>query len=304
MNQKLSPSTILLLTLAPVMWAGNVIVGRTVHELVQPVLLNCLRWLLAMLILLPFAYRVFRRDSPLWPAWRRFALLGLLGVGLCNTLQYLALETSSPINVTLVGASMPVWMMLIGSFFFGTAISRRQIVGALLSIGGVLLVLSRGDWNFLLSLRLVPGDLMMIAATIAWSFYSWLLTLPKDPPELRADWSAFLLAQVAFGVVWSGLFAGVEHALEVQKVNWGWPLAVSLAFVAIGPAIISLRCWELGVQRVGPTIACFFANLTPLFAALMSASFLGEAPHFYHAVAFLLIVGGIVISSRWQAMDK
>ena len=304
MNQKLSPSTILLLTLAPVMWAGNAIVGRAVHELVPPVLLNCLRWSLAMLILLPFAHRVFRRDSPLWPAWRRFALLGLLGVGLYNTLQYLALKTSSPINVTLVAASMPVWMMLIGALFFGTAISRRQTVGAVLSIGGVLLVLSRGDWHFLLSLRLVPGDLMMIAAAILWSFYSWLLTLPKDPPALRADWSAFLLAQVAFGAVWSGLFAGVEHALDVQEVHWGWPLAAALAFVAIGPAIIALRCWGLGVQRVGPTIAGFFANLTPLFAALMSAAFLGEAPHLYHAVAFLLIVGGIVISSRRQAAAK
>lgn len=298
MNQKLSPSTIFLLTLAPVMWAGNAIVGRAVHEMVPPVLLNCLRWSLAMLILLPFASRVFRRDSAMWPAWRRFALLGLLGIGLYNTLQYLALKTSSPINVTLVAASMPVWMLLIGALFFGTAISRKQAIGAVLSIAGVLLVLSRGDWHFLLSLRLVPGDLLMIVAAIVWSFYSWLLTLPKDPPGLRADWSAFLLAQVAFGVVWSGLFAGVEQTMGVQDIRWSWQLVAALAFVAVGPAIIALRCWGLGVQRVGPTIAGFFSNLTPLFAALMSLAFLGEAPHLFHAFAFLLIVGGIVVSSR------
>ncbi|GGI16775.1 DMT family transporter [Oxalicibacterium faecigallinarum] len=298
MHQKLSPSTIFLLTLAPIMWAGNAIVGRAVHEMVPPILLNCLRWSLAMLILLPFGHHLFTRTSPMWGAWRRFALLGLLGVGLYNALQYLALKTSSPINVTLVAASMPVWMLLIGSWFFGATISRRQMLGAILSIGGVLLVLSRGDWHFLLSLRLVPGDLLMIAAAIIWSFYSWLLTLPKDPPALRADWVAFLLAQVTFGVIWSGLFAGIEQLTDVQAIRWSGPLIAALAFVAIGPAIVALRCWGLGVQRVGPTIAGFFSNLTPLFAALMSLAFLGEAPHLYHGVAFLLIVGGIVVSSR------
>lgn len=288
----------LLLTIAPVMWAGNAIVGRAVHELVPPVLLNCLRWSLAMLILLPLAPWIFRCDSGMWQAWRRFSLLGLLGVGLYNTLQYLALKTSSPINVTLVAASMPVWMILVGALFFGGTISRRQIGGALLSIAGVLLVLSRGDWHVLLALRLVPGDLLMIAAAIVWSFYSWLLTLPRDPPAIRADWAAFLLAQVAFGAVWSGLFAGTEQWLGAPAIQWGWPLAGALAFVAIGPAIIALRCWGLGVQRVGPTVAGFFSNLTPLFAAIMSSAFLGEAPHAYHAFAFLLIVGGIVMSSR------
>jgi drug/metabolite transporter (DMT)-like permease len=81
-------------------------------------------------------------------------------------------------------------------------------------------------------------------------------------------------------------------------VQWGWPLAAALAYVAVGPAIISYRCWGLGVQRVGPNIAGFFQNLIPLFAAIFSAAFLGEAPHPYHALAFLLIVGGIVVSSR------
>src|SRR5690606_29980589 len=112
MTQKITPSTVLFLTFSPLLWAGNAVVGRTVNEMVPPVTLNLLRWTIAMLILLPLASRVFRRGSALWPNWKRFSLLGLLGVGLYNTLQYLALHTSSPINVTLVAASMPVWMML------------------------------------------------------------------------------------------------------------------------------------------------------------------------------------------------
>ncbi|RYY77476.1 MAG: EamA family transporter, partial [Comamonadaceae bacterium] len=81
-------------------------------------------------------------------------------------------------------------------------------------------------------------------------------------------------------------------------ISWGWPLAAAVVFIAIGPAILAYRCWGLGVQRVGPTIAGFFANLTPAFAALFSTLFLGEPPRLFHVVAFLLIVGGIVVSSR------
>lgn len=298
MTQKITPSTALLLTIAPLMWAGNAIVGRSVNALVPPLTLNFFRWSIAALILLPFASWIFRRNSELWTHWRRFALLGLLGVGLYNSLQYLALKTSSPINVTLVAASMPVWMLMIGSMFFSVRVSAKQAMGAVMSIAGVLLVLSRGELQQLLALRLVPGDILMILAAIIWSFYSWLLTLPKDPAQIRADWIAFLLAQVAFGAVWSGAFSAAEWTVADPHIVWSWPLIAALLFVAIGPAIIALRCWGLGVQRVGPTIAGFFSNLTPLFAALMSAAFLGETPHLYHGLAFLLIVGGIVVSSR------
>ena len=106
------------------------------------------------------------------------------------------------------------------------------------------------------------------------------------------------LAQVAPGLVWSGLFAGAEWAFTDARIQWGWPLAAALVFVALGPAIVAYRCWGLGVQRAGPALAGFFSNLTPLFAAVLSAAVLGEAPQPYHALAFALIVAGIVITSR------
>lgn len=137
----------------------------------------------------------------MWLLWRRFALLGMPGVGLYTTLQYLALRTSSPINLTLVAASMPVWTVPIGAMFFKTSISSTQIIGPVVSIGGVLIVLSRGDLHTLLALRLVSGDILMIIAAIVWSFYSRLLTLPVDPVTVRNEWAAFLLAQIAFGVM-------------------------------------------------------------------------------------------------------
>lgn len=299
MHPKLTPTAALLLTLPPLLWAGNAVVGRLVSDLVSPMTLNFLRWLLAFAVLLPLAGPVLRPSSLLWPNWRRFALLGLFSVGGYNALLYLALNTSTPLNVTLVGSSMPVWMLLIGRLFFGVAISRRQLLGAALSITGVLLVLCRGQFELLLQVRLVPGDLYMLLASAAWAYYSWMLARPTtEPSGIRADWSAFLLAQMAFGLAWSGLFAGGEWALAKAHIQWSWPLAAALVFIAVGPALIAYRAWGAGVRRAGPAAAGFFSNLTPLFTALLSSAFLGETPRLYHVLAFALILGGIVVSSR------
>ncbi|MGC4008481.1 MAG: DMT family transporter [Pseudomonas sp.] len=291
--------TAALMTLPPLLWAGNAVMGRLVRELVPPVTLNFMRWSLAFVLLLPLAAWVLRPGSGLWPHWRRYSLLGLLGVGCYNALQYLALQTSMPINVTLVGSSMPLWMMATGALCFGVRASRRELAGAALSVAGVLTVLSHGDWQQLLALRLVPGDLFMLLATVCWAFYSWLLLRTTEPAPMRADWAAFLMAQVVFGLAWSGASSTAEWALQPGlRIHWGWPLAAALLFVAVGPSLLAYRCWGAGVQRAGPSVASFFANLTPLFAALLSALVLGEGPRAYHGAAFALIVAGIVVPSR------
>ncbi|MVW63496.1 EamA family transporter [Massilia sp. NEAU-DD11] len=301
MNQKLTPSTVLLLTIPPLLWAGNAIVGRLVRAAVPPMTLNLLRWTIALAVLLPLGWATLRQAGVLdaiRTRWHRYALLGLLGIGMYNSLQYLALQSSTPINVTLVASGMPVWMMLVGRLFYGVAVRTRQVIGALLSIVGVLVVLCRGDVDQLLALRLVAGDLYMILATIAWSFYSWMLLQPQDEPALRADWAAFLAAQVAFGLLWSAGFAGVEWSLGAAAIAWSWPVVAALLFVAVCPAVLAFAMWGAGIRRAGPGIGAFFVNLTPLFTALLSSAFLGELPHAYHVLAFLLIVGGIVVSAK------
>ncbi|WP_137173220.1 DMT family transporter [Massilia sp. HP4] len=297
-HHRLTPATALLLTIPPVLWAGNAIVGRLVRDAVPPMTLNLIRWSIALAVLLPLGRAALRAGSGVLANWKRYSMLGLLGVGLYNSLQYLALQSSSPINVTLVASGVPVWMLLVGRLFFKVPVKRKQVAGAVLSIAGVLVVMCRGDLAQLAALRLVPGDLYMILATIAWSFYSWLLMQQKDVPALRADWAAFLLAQVGFGVMWSGALAGGEWAMTDVHIAWSWPLAAALLYVAIGPAIIAMRCWGAGVQRAGPSLGAFFINLTPLFTALLSSAFLGEAPHLYHVLAFGMIVGGIAVSAR------
>jgi len=298
---RITSRTALLMTLPPLLWAGNAVVGRLAVGSVPPLTLNFLRWTLAALMLLPLGWRAFRNPSTIAQRWPHLLMIGLLGVGMYNAMQYLALVTSTPINVTLIAASMPVWMLAIGAMFYGVHPTRRQLAGAALSIAGVLLVIARGDLTALSRVQFVPGDLYVVVAIIAWAFYSWMLARP--PEAMRAperpdwDWAEFLLVQMVFGLLGAGVAAAGETALGAPPVQWnGWVIA-ALLYVAVGPSIIAYRCWGLGVQRGGPALAAFFGNLTPLFAALLSTAVLGETPRWFHAVAFALIVAGILVSS-------
>jgi drug/metabolite transporter (DMT)-like permease len=298
----ITPRIAVLLTLPPLLWAGNAVVGRLMVGAVPPLTLNALRWALALLMLLPFGWRVFRRPSDIYRRAGHLALLGLLGVSSYNALQYLALQTSAPINVTLIGSSMPLWTMGIGALFHRVHPTRLQWLGAVLSLAGVLLVLSRGQAAALMGLRLVPGDLLMLLAVALWALYSWMLARP--PASMRGGerptwgWAEALLVQVMFGVVWAAVGAGVEQAVQPAAIHWSPGVLLALGYVALGPSVIAFRCWGIGVATVGPAITAFFSNLTPLFAALMSAALLGEPPRWYHVVAFVLIAAGILVTSR------
>jgi drug/metabolite transporter (DMT)-like permease len=297
----LTPRLAVLMTLPPLMWAGNAVVGRLLVGQVPPLALNALRWTFAGLLLLPFAWRVLRRPADIAARWPYLLALGVLGVGTYNAMQYMALVTSTPINVTLIAASMPVWMLAVGAAFYGQHPTRAELLGATLSLAGVLLVIARGDPHALLQLRLVAGDVYILVAIVAWAFYSWLLARP--PASMRApqrpdwDWAAFLFVQMLFGVLAAGAAALGEAALGAAPIRWSAGVLAALVFVAVGPSIVAYRCWGLGVARGGPALASFFGNLTPLFAALLSAAVLGEPPRWYHAAAFALIVGGIVAST-------
>jgi drug/metabolite transporter (DMT)-like permease len=300
----LTPRLLVLLTLPPLLWAGNALVGRLMVGQIPPLLLNFLRWAIALALLLPLAWRALVPWSRVWARWPYLAALGVLGVGLYNSLQYVALITSSPINVTLVASSLAAWILVVGAVFFRERPTRRQLAGAALGIAGVLVVIGRGSLGTLMAVRFVPGDLAILAATIGWAFYSWLLARPpasmrgdrRPRPEEGWDWAGLLLVQVIFGLAASGVFAAGEQAWGAAPVQWGWGVAAALAYVSLGASIVAYRSWGMGVAQGGPAIASLFANLAPLFAALLSTVVLGDPPQPHHGVAFALIVAGIVVS--------
>jgi len=293
---QLSALTVFYLTTAALMWAGNAIVGKILVQASSPVLLNTVRWGVTALILLPFAWRVFKGDSPLWHHTKRFALLSLFGVGSYNVLLYLALQSSTPINVTLIGASMPIWAIFIGMLVYHERANLRQVVGAVISLIGVAVVIVRGELERLIEIEFVAGDLYMVIATILWGAYSWMLSHPKESNERSWPWSYFLLAQVGFGFCWSLIFAATEWQLEFSYFTWSWQTVLMIAYVIIGPSLIAYRCWGLGVSKAGATVATFFTNLIPLFTAILSTLLLQKPPEPFHGVAFALILAGIYLS--------
>jgi len=291
---------------ATALWAGNAITGRVLvaSGAVSPITLSTVRWGLAALLLLPLGWRVFAPSSALWHNKKRFLLLGLFGVGSYNALLYLALETSTAINVTLIGASMPIWMLFIGAVFYQTKPRLLQAVGAVISLLGVAIVLTRGDLSTLLSMQIVLGDFFIMLATITWALYSWMLTRPGSSNERQWPWAQFLMAQIFAGLLWTGFFDGFEIAAGQAYLDLNFWTASLILFVAIGPSLISYRCWGLGVNGAGPTVAAFFANFIPLFTAIFSAAILGEPPQLFHGLAFALIVTGIWVSSTLGRSNK
>ncbi|CAN5145808.1 DMT family transporter [soil metagenome] len=304
----LTPSIIACLVIPPFLWAGNAMVGRLLNGRLPPFEFNALRWLLALALLLPFGWRVFATRPAralIAERWKWIAALSFCGVGAYNSLQYLALTTSTPINITLIAASLPVWMLAIGAVAFGQRPARAGALGAVLSLLGVVVVLTQGEVRRISQFEFVRGDLYMLAAVAIWAVYSWLLSDPRGRWRGAAwpVWSPvqFLFIQAVFGIVWCLLATGLEAMVVAPPpVDWSdRAILAGIAYTAIGPAIVAYLCWGRGVALAGPAAAGFFFNLTPAFVAVMSTLVTGEHAQPYHGVAFMLIVAGIVVSS-WR----
>ena len=295
MTSRLTPSTAALLVLPPLFWAGNAVVGRALVGHFPPLALSFWRWALAFAVLLPFAARsIHRHRHTLRAHWRILSVVAFLGVGCYNSLQYLALQTSGPVNATLIGASGPVAGLLIGAAFYRARVSHRQWTGAALSIAGVLWVIARGDVANVLDLRLAAGDMIMLLATVLWSFYTWLLRRHRPPLPM----TAFLAVQTGIGALMILPAYLVELALTQRVPETSASNLAALAYVALLPSIVAYYCWDRGVARAGAVLPMYFTNLTPVFAALLATFFLAEPIGLYHFIGGALILSGIHLANR------
>ncbi|MEW6561329.1 MAG: DMT family transporter [Pseudomonadota bacterium] len=289
----LDPQTALLLTLPPLFWAGNAVVGRLMVGQIPPLALSFYRWLFALLLaLLIVGPDLWRHRAVVRRRWVSLAIMGMLGVGSYNSLQYVALETTTPLNVSLITSSAPVFILLIGGAFYKQAVGWAQLVGALLSIAGVALVVAKGDLAHLAALHVAPGDLIMLVAVFLWAIYTWEL---RQRPLGLAPMTS-LAAQMIWGVLSILPFMLAERWIGGQVTHWGGPVWLALAYVAVLPSLLAYWCWGSAVGRVGAQIPAYFGNLAPLFAALLSWLFLHETIHWYHLWAALLIFAGIHVA--------
>jgi drug/metabolite transporter (DMT)-like permease len=292
---KLDSGTAALLTLPPLFWAGNAVAARLLVGDVPPVALSLARWVIALALLLPFAWQAaLAHRAAIARHWRILLLIGPLGVGAYNTLQYIALQTSTPMATSLIASSSPVFILTLGALVFGERTRPAQWLGAALSIAGVVLVMARGEPANLARLAFVPGDLIMLVANLTWTLYTWLLR--RHRPDL--PFAPFLLVQMLIGIAAIAPFAAAEAALSPARIAWSGGAVAAMLYMAVFPSLAAYWCWDLGVRRVGAVIPVYFANLTPVFAAVLSAWLLADAPRPYHVAALLLIIGGIHLASR------
>ncbi len=292
---RLSPVTLLFLVLPPLFWAGNAVVGRASVGHIGPLTLSFGRWLLAFMILLPFtASTLWTARAELRARWRDLLLISVLGIGIYNSLQYLALQTLPALNVTLLAAAVPVTTLAIGALFFSSPASPRQMAGAALSLCGVLWIAGRGSLDDILALRVAPGDVYMLGAITAWSGYTWLLRTRRPPLGTLP----LLTVQIGIGALAILPFAIAEAQWDGIALRFDHQVIATLAYVTLFPSLIAYYCWDRGVARAGATLPVFFANLTPLFAALLAVLWLGEDIAPFHLVGAVLLFGGIALGNR------
>ena len=295
-------TTLLVLTVPPLMWASNAIVGRMAAGTIPPLTLNFLRWVVALAVLLPFIFTQLKVDWSLGRQhWKLFAATGFLSTTCYNALQYLALITSSPINIALITAAGPIFTLLVGRAFFAAHIGRAAALGAVLSILGVAWVLLRGEIQNLTQVAFVSGDLFMLFAIGLWSVYTWLL---RERPKAMSGYSV-----LALQMIWGLAFAVPMVLAEVlwggyPPVQWDAHALGMVMYVALGPALLAYICWQRAVALTGSQLPMFFLNLTPVFAAILAVLLLGEFPKSYHYIGLVLIVVGIVLSNRDEAVTN
>ncbi len=289
----------LLLTLTSMFWAGNVIVGRAIAGTVPPVTLACLRWVLATLFFLPFAWPSLRKDAGEIVKHRGILLfLGLIGPACYNSLFYFGLVSTPALNGLVLNAAGPMFIALVAWGMFGDRLSASQLTGMAAGFAGVLLIIAKGDPFSLAALRFNPGDLILLAAILAWATYTAFLR--KRP---RMSWQSYNLVTYALAAIANIPIAAGELALG-QSVTAGWAAAGAILYVAIFPSLLAYIFYNRGVELLGPAAAGLYMFLIPAFGALLAVGLLNERLHVFHAAGFALIIGGVLIGSRGTAAIK
>ena len=282
-----------MVAVAPLCWAGNIVLAKGVATLIPPASLSFWRWAVAFLILLPLTWPYVKRDwKTAIAGWRILALLALFGVTSFNTLLYLAMHTTTAINGALIQTTMPAIIIVITLVLYGERVSGVQAAGVGLCVVGAGVVLLKGRWQALVDMTLVQGDLLMILAVVLYALYSALL--PKRPNMHPLSFMTY-----TFGLGCLGLLPLYLWEMSVVGTFTLTPgVAGSIGYVALFPSIVAYFCWNRGVAVIGANRTGLFINLIPVFAAALAIIFLGESLKAFHLAGMALILVGFVMFNR------
>jgi drug/metabolite transporter (DMT)-like permease len=283
----------LLLALAALFWSGNHIVGRAIGGEVPPLGISLLRWLLPSIALWFIARDHIRRD---WPTIRRhwgiLLWLGLTGGALFTTGQYIGLQYTAALNVSVLNSLVPVLILATGGLVFGDRVTPLQLAGIATSSIGVLVIIARGDFDILRHLAFNWGDIIILFNMLVFAVYA--VYLRKQP---KMNWLSFLFVFGAVSSVMTLPFAIWEFAAGITFKPTLLTF-VSIAYVSIFPSLIAFAAWNRGVALIGATRAGPFIHLVPVYTAIFGSVLLGEQLAVFHVIGFVLILAGVWLASR------
>jgi drug/metabolite transporter (DMT)-like permease len=284
----------LALTLAAFFWSGNFIAGRALHEHIDPLTLNFARWLTALALLAPFVWRDVRASLPiLLREWRLVVGLGTTGIAAFHTMAYVALQTTSATNALLTLSLVPIAILAGAALIGAERPTARQLMGALVSIVGAVVLITNGDLTALRTASFNAGHLWMLAAVAVWAIYSLLLRRrPADLPQ-----GAALAASIAAGLALLAppLFVTARTPLAAFA---SIPIALSIGYISVFASVIAFRLWSYGVSQLGAARSGQFIHLMPVFGAALASGVLGETPTLSQLGGGALVLAGIVAVER------
>lgn len=289
----------LLLIIATLGWGGNAVAGKLASTDWGPFTLTCVRWLLVVLVLLPFAWRHMVQDKALIiKRWWFFMFAGGVGMALFNLLMFLALNYTSAINVSIEQASMPVFIILANFFMLSQRVTALQIVGVMISIVGVLVTASKGEILVVLQEGFNKGDAIMLLGCFFYATYTFVL---RWRPQVH--WLTFMCLIAVGALIMSVPFAFYEinHQGYKPPGNFAWML---LFYIVIVPSIISQLCFAKSVELIGGNRAGLFINLVPVFGSILAVVIIGEQFQVFHAVGMVLVIGGILLAERFALAEN
>jgi drug/metabolite transporter (DMT)-like permease len=282
-----------LLVLSMLMWAGNWVLGRAVHDAVAPSALAFWRWALAALILLPIAGRSTLRH---WPTIRRrwafLLVLSLTGAALSHWLVYTGLRHTTAINALLINSTLPACIIVLSWLGFRETVTRRQLVGLVLSFVGVIVIVTRGDPTVLSELRFNIGDLAIFSAMIPMAIYP--IMLRHSPPELGSIETLLVIA-VLSALLLAPVFV-YDTFFGIQTI-YTMPVIGSIGYIVVVATVVAFLCFNRGVAAVGANRSGFFTHLLPVFGTAMAVLFLGESVQPFHGVGIATIFAGVFLST-------
>lgn len=283
----------LLLVLTTLIWGSNAVAARLAVDQVSPMMLTTARWSVACIALWLVARRhVVAQLSALRPRWRYLLLMGTGGFTAFNALFYTAAHHTTAVNLALIQGVIPVLVLLGGVLVMRLRVSAMQLAGVAVTLAGVGMVASRGQWSVLASLDFNIGDVGILLASLLYAGYTLgLRSRPAVPPLVFFAAVAAVAALVSLPLLAAEVLAG--------RFFWPTPLGwLIVLYVGLMPSFVSQIFFIRGVELIGPARASVFLNLNPVFGPALAVLLLGEPLHAYHVVALAMVLGGIWLAER------